>query len=285
MNQMEAIRKNGKKLVFFLPFLILVTMFLLVPLFGMIKKSLTGTDGTLSLENFVQVFSKTVYLTAIKNSLWISVWSTAAGLAVDFILALTLTNAGKTKKDWYLSLLNLTSTFAGLPLTLSFVTILGTSGVFVLISQKIGFSPLAGYDLYSLKGMFPIYLYFQIPTGTLLLIPAFGKVKKEWREAAILMNCGALRFWFRIGIPVLMPAIMGTTGMLFANALTAYTTPYLLVNDSIALLPIKIADMFVGDIKQRPGLGSALSIVLLALMLAVLGITNLVKRKFEKGQN
>ncbi|MCI7796611.1 MAG: hypothetical protein MR528_09970 [Lachnospiraceae bacterium] len=50
---MEAIRKNGKKLVFFLPFLILVTMFLLVPLFGMIKKSLTGTDGTLSLENFV----------------------------------------------------------------------------------------------------------------------------------------------------------------------------------------------------------------------------------------
>lgn len=220
---MEAVRKNGKKLVLFLPFLILVTMFLLVPLFGMIKKSLTGADGTLSMENFVQVFSKTVYLTAIKNSLWISVWSTAAGLAVDFILALTLTNAGKTKKDWYLSLLNLTSTFAGLPLTLSFVT--------------------------------------------------------------ILMNCGALRFWFRIGIPVLMPAIMGTTGMLFANALTAYTTPYLLVNDSIALLPIKIADMFVGDIKQRPGLGSALSIVLLTLMLAVLGITNLVKRKFEKGQN
>ena len=86
-------------------------------------------------------------------------------------------------------------------------------------------------------------------------------------------------------VSLFMPAIMGITGMLFANALTAYTTPYLLVNDSIALLPIKIADMFVGDIKQRPGLGSALSIVLLALMLAVLGITNLVKRKFEKGQN
>ena len=78
---------------------------------------------------------------------------------------------------------------------------------------------------------------------------------------------------------------MGTTGMLFANALTAYTTPYLLTNDSISLLPIKIADMFVGDIKQRPELGSALSIVLLLFMLAVLAITNIIKRKFEKGQS
>lgn len=285
MMKMEYLRKKGKKLCFFLPFLVLVIMFLFVPLASMVKQSFTGAEGGFSLESFQQIFTKPIYLSAIKNSLWISIWSTLLGLIVDFILALTLTNATQKKKHWYLSLLNLTSTFAGLPLTLAFITMLGTSGVFVLISQKIGFSPLAGYNLYSLKGMFPIYLYFQIPMGTLLLIPAFGKVRKEWKEAAILMNCGSLRFWFKIGIPVLMPAIMGTTGMLFANALTAYTTPYLLVNDSISLLPIKIADMFVGDIKQRSELGSALSMVLLMLMLIVLGITNIVKRKFEKGQS
>lgn len=285
MMKMEYLRKKGKKLGFFLPFLLLAILFLFVPLLSMIKQGFTGENGGFSFENFFQIFTKPVHLTAIKNSLWISICSTLLGLVVDFILALTLTNASKKKKDWYLSLLNLTSTFAGLPLTLAFITILGTSGVFVLISQKIGFSPLAGYDLYSLKGMFPIYLYFQIPMGTLLLVPAFGKVRKEWKEAAILMNCGPLRFWFRIGIPVLMPAIMGTTGMLFANALTAYTTPYLLTNDSISLLPIKIADMFVGDIKQRPELGSALSIVLLLFMLAVLALTNIIKRKFEKGQS
>lgn len=281
---MEYLRKNGKKLCFFLPFLLLVLLFLFLPFISMVKQSFTGAEGGFGLENFREIFTKTVYVTAIKNSLWISIYATFFGIIIDFFLALALTSASKRKKEWYLSLLNLTSTFAGLPLTLAFITILGTSGVFVLISKKIGFSPLAGYDLYSLQGMFLIYLYFQIPMGTLLLIPAFGKVRKEWKEAAVLMNCSSVRFWRKIGIPVMMPAIMGTMGMLFANALTAYTTPYLLVNNSIALLPIKITDMFVGDVRQRPGLGSALSLVMLLLIVLVLGITNLVKRKFEKGQ-
>ncbi len=281
---MKYIKKNGKKLCFFLPFLCIATLFLFVPFVNMLRNSVIGSNGSFSLEHFADVFTKTIYLSAIQNSLWISITCTVAGLVVDFLLAMAVVNLSQKKKSWYLSLLDLTSTFAGLPLTFSFITILGTSGVFVLISQLLGFTPLANYDLYSLEGMFFVYLYFQIPMGTLLLIPAFAEIKKEWREAATLMNCGALRFWLRIGVPVMMPSIMGTFGMLFANALTAYTTPYLLINNSIALLPIKIADMFVGDVRQRPGLGSALSIVMLAIILGVLGITNLVKRHFEKGK-
>ena len=251
---------------------------------NMLRNSITGSDGGFSLEHFIEVFTKPIYITAIQNSIWISVLSTVVGLLVDFLLALALVNLTQKKKSWYLSLLDLTSTFAGLPLTFSFITILGTSGVFVLISKNLGFGPLMNYNLYSLEGMFLVYLYFQIPMGTLLLVPAFNEIRKEWREAATLMNCGPVRFWCKIGIPVMMPSIMGTFGMLFANALTAYTTPYLLINNSIALLPIKIADMFVGDVRQRPGLGSALSIVMLALILMVLGITNLIKKYFEKGK-
>ena len=57
----------------------------------------------------------------------------------------------------------------------------------------------------------------------------------------------------------------------------------LLVNNSIALLPIKVVDMFVGDVRQRPGLGSALSLVLLTIVLLEIGLTNLCKKHFEKG--
>ena len=81
----------------------------------------------------------------------------------------------------------------------------------------------------------------------------------------------------------MMPGILGTFNMLFANAIATYATPYLLVNNSIALLPVKIVDMFVGDVKQRPGLGSALSIVMLAIVLIEIGLTNLCKKHFEKG--
>lgn len=281
---MKQKRNKYGKLVYFLPFLFLILLFEFVPFFRMLKLSITGSDGGLGLDNFAQILQKPIYRTAIKNSVGISIYATIAGILVDFLLGLALSSTKNKEKAWYLSLLNLTSTFAGLPLTLAFITILGTSGVFVLIGQNIGFTWLSNYNLYSMNGMLLVYLYFQIPMGTLLLVPSFQKVRKEWRESATLMNCSAIRFWLKIGIPVMMPSIMGTSGMLFASALTAYTTPYLLVNNSIALLPIKIADMFVGDVRQRPELGSALSVVLLAIMLTALLVTNLIKRYFERGQ-
>lgn len=275
-------KKVGGRMAFFLPLAFIILFFECMPLVSMVGKSFQD-NGTFTLENFVQIFQKPIYLTAIKNSLWITMLSTVVGLIIDFFLAMVLSRDTGKKKSLYLSLLNLTSTFSGVPLAIAFITVLGTSGVFVLLGEQIGFTPLSTYNLYSMRGMFIIYVYFQIPMGTLLLLPTFDKVKKEWKEAARLMNAGGVRFWLQIGIPVMMPGILGTFNMLFANAIATYATPYLLVGNSIALLPVKIVDMFVGDVKQRPGLGSALSIVMLAIMLIEIGLTNLCKKHFEKG--
>lgn len=275
-------KKMGGRMAFFLPLAFIILFFECMPLVSMVGKSFLD-KGSFTFENFIQIFEKPIYLTAIKNSLWITMLSTVVGLIIDFFLAMALSRDTGKKKSLYLSLLNLTSTFSGVPLAIAFITVLGTSGVFVLIGEQIGFTPLSTYNLYSMKGMFIIYVYFQIPMGTLLLLPTFDKVKKEWKEAARLMNAGGIRFWLQIGIPVMMPGILGTFNMLFANAIATYATPYLLVSNSIALLPVKIVDMFVGDVKQRPGLGSALSIVMLAIMLIEIGLTNLCKKHFEKG--
>lgn len=277
---MKNWKKTGGRMAFLLPLAFIIVLFECVPLVSMIINSFLD-GGQFTLDNFKQIIEKPIYMVAIKNSLWITILSTIVGLVIDFFLAMALSRETGKKKTWYLSLLNLTSTFSGVPLTIAFITVLGTAGVFVLISQKIGFTPLSSYNLYSMRGMFIIYVYFQIPMGTLLLLPTFEKVKKEWKEAARLMNAGSVRFWLQIGIPVMMPGILGTFNMLFSNAIATYATPYLLVNNSISLLPVKIVDMFVGDVRQRPGLGSSLSIVLLVIVLVEIGLTNLCKKHFE----
>ncbi len=327
--KMKNWKKTGGRMALFLPFAFIIVLFECVPLISMIFKSFID-QGQVTFENFAQIFEKPIYLVAIKNSLWVTMLSATVGLVLDFFLAMALSRDTGKKRTWYLSLLNLTSTFSGVPLTIAFITmlgtagvfvllgqklgfsplssynlysmkgmfiiyvyfqipmgtlllLLGTAGVFVLLGQKLGFSPLSSYNLYSMKGMFIIYVYFQIPMGTLLLLPAFEKVKREWKEAARLMNAGSIRFWFQVGIPVMMPGILGTFNMLFSNAIATYATPYLLVNNSISLLPVKIVDMFVGDVRQRPGMGSALSIILLGIVLLQIGITNMIKKYFEKG--
>ena len=206
-----------------------------------------------------------------------------------FVINLKAFSRGSaTVRKVIVALMIVFSLVAGILLIVAYAASVGSeifiaAGVFVLAAQEIGFAPLANYNLYTMKGMFIVYLYFQIPMGTLLLIPTFEKVRKEWKEAARLMNAGSAQFWLKIGIPVMMPGILGTFNMLFSNAVAAYATPYLLVNNNIPLLPIKVVDMFVGDVRQRPELGSALSITLLAIVLIEIGLTNLCKKHFEKG--
>ena len=76
-----------------------------------------------------------------------------------------------------------------------------------------------------------------------------------------------------------------TFSMLFANALTAYATPYMMISTNYPLLPIKITSMFTGEMAQQQELGSALSITMMLIMLLVIFLCNLVKKIFYKGGN
>lgn len=57
----------------------------------------------------------------------------------------------------------------------------------------------------------------------------------------------------------------------------------MIMGSNATMLPIKIASMFSGDSKQQTELGSALSITMIVIILVVMGITNLVKKKYVKG--
>lgn len=130
-----------------------------------------------------------------------------------------------------------------------------------------------------------IYVYFQIPLSTLLLIPAFEGVQKQWKEACTLLGGTQGLFWRKVGIPVLMPSILSTFSVLFANALAAYATIYALMMDNIALLPVQIAGCFTGEVKIRAGLGGALSVVMMVIMVIMILLTNALSRRFQKGGN
>ena len=284
MNRKIQAKGIGKYAASF-PFFILVIFFLFAPLSNMVWQSFISPEtGSLSVANYIDVFSKPIYQAAMRNSLYLTLLSTVAGLIVSFIAAMAAAEATRGWNSKFLSILNMVSNFAGLPLAFAFIILIGNSGVLIEVLNQFGIHALDDFNLYGKEGLLLVFVYFQIPLGTLVLLPSFQSIRKEWKEAALLMNCSTFRFWRKIGIPIMMPSVMGTVNMLFANALIAYTTPYLLVNNGVPLLPIKITDMFVGDVRQRPELGSALSIVMLLIMLLVLTCTNLVKKLFQKGR-
>ena len=124
---LQQIKRTGSRCLLLVPLGLIVLLFECVPLVSMFVKAFSE-NGHFSLAQFGTIAHQLVYRTAIINSLWVTLLSTAVGLVIDFFLALALYGDHGRKKTLYLSLLNLTSTFSGVPLTIAFITMMGTSG-------------------------------------------------------------------------------------------------------------------------------------------------------------
>ena len=267
-----------------LPFFLLVGLFLFLPLANMLWMSFQAPGGgAITLQNYMEIVTAPIYHAAIRNSMYLSIVSSVVGLIISFLLALAMVTIGNRSRNILSSVLNMVSNFSGLPLAIAFIVGLGSAGVITTLAARLGIVSLAEFDLYSPNGLLLLYVYFQIPLGTLMLIPALQAVRPEWKEAAAVMRASSIQFWGAVGIPVLSASLLDTFAMLFANALTAYATPFMLMTTNYPLLPIKVSSMFTGEMRLQQEMGSALSLVMMIMMLLVIALCNLGKRIFCKG--
>ncbi|ALV21499.1 MAG: ABC transporter permease subunit [Carnobacterium sp.] len=282
---MTVKKTNLTYLLFLLPFMVLIVLFELLPLLSIVINSVSpiGTSG-FTLDHFTSIFASDYYMMSIRNSLMIAVFSSLIGLVVAVLGAYAIHHATPKVKRFFINLINMTSNFQGIQLAFAFIILLGNAGVLVLIGQQMGVDFLANFDVYSSTGILLTFVYFQIPLATLLMYPSFDAIHQEYKEAAMLLNASQFSFWMRVGIPIVLPSIFGTFSVLFSNALAAYATPYALMGNNYALLPIRISAMFTGDVVQQVELGSALSVILLLLMSVMTVIsTNLLKKMRKEG--
>lgn len=275
-------KKRYVFLLALLPFIVIVVMYEITPLIMLIVDSFhldKKPDVVFSLENYRKIFSTLSYIKAIDNSIKITLISTFFGIVIAFLGAKAAHNSHGFFRNGFITVLNMTSNFAGVPLAFAYMIILGNAGVLKQIANIYGWEALQSFDLYTSTGLTIMYIYFQIPLATLLLIPAFNGIRQEWNEANMLLGGENIHFWSRVGIPVLLPSLFSTISVLFANALCAYATAYALLMNNFSLLPVNISASFVGDIKTKPKLGAALSVVMMGILCIVILINNYITKK------
>lgn len=267
-----------------LPFAFVVVFYELIPLLQLAVQSFLKKTSGVTLDNYIRIFTTPLYQAAIWNSVRISLISALCGLAVAFLAANAYYGVGARAQRRFTMVLNMTSNFSGVPLAFAFMVLMGNTGVLTLAGKALSIPFLANFNLYSGDGLTLIYIYFQIPLATLLLLPSFVGLRKEWREAAAILHANTLQYWLRIGIPNLLPGLLGTLSVLFANALAAYATAYALILSNYALLALQISSKFKGDVKIDKQMGGALAVVLIILMVLCTVANNYLTKRNAKGR-
>ena len=268
-------RLNGFYLTTMGVFLAFVAAFMAIPLVSLIGTSLSMPKvGGFTFSNYLTVFTSKLYQLSFINSIMLSFQSSFYGIVIALICSYALTRfASEKTQNNLLVIVNMTSNFAGMPLAFALTLMLGNTGMFIILLKQMGIDITGSFSIYSVQGLVIAYTYFQVPLGVMLLYPIYRGVREDWKEAASILGASTPQFWFRIGIPTIMPSVLSTFTLLFANAMGAYATAYYLVSSSYNLVTIRIGALISGDLRTKPEIGSALAVTL-ALVLIVIMLLN-----------
>ncbi len=245
-----------------LPFAIFILLFLIMPTMKIVLGAFQTPDGSFTLQNLADLFTPSI-LSAYWISIKISVSSAALGCLIGFGVATAVVLGGLPQKirSPLLTFSGVASQFAGVPLAFAFIATLGPVGlVTVFLKTQLGLDlRLMGFNILSFWGLTITYLFFQIPLMILIITPALDGLKREWREAAEILGASGFQYWRMVAFPILLPSILGTFSLLFANAFGAVATAIALTGSSLNIVPILLFAQIRGDVLGNPNLGYALA--------------------------
>jgi len=270
------------------PFLLFCLLFEVLPAIIIIQGSFTENNtGKFTLNNFQRMLSLPSNVHAFGTSLSISIVTAliggvVGGIAAYGVYALRIS----WLRNFLIGFSSIAANFAGVPLAFAFVATLGVTGFVTVAIHNLFHVDLygVGFSLYQFWGLVIVYVYFQLPLMILVTLPALNALRPEWHEAATNLGASNFTYWRRVALPILLPSLIAATMLLFANAFGAYATAVALAQDSINLVPILISYVVNGNVTVDFGLGNALAVGMIVLLLIALSLYTAMLRRVNVWQ-
>ncbi len=259
------------------PFFIFAVAFLLLPAGAILTGAFRNKTGDFTLDNISTLLERQ-FLSSYWQSIKLSLVTAALGGVLGLLIAYAAIREGTPRffRPLLTTFSGVAANFAGIPLAFAFIATLGTIGIVTaFLRDQLGFDLYGhGFSLFTFTGVALAYLYFQIPLMILVIAPAIDGLRTEWREAATGLGASSAQYWRHIGLPVLLPSLLGAFILLFGNAFSAYATAFALTagGAGVNLVPITIGTVVSGNVLDNPHLGQALALgmfVVLAAMMAI----------------
>lgn len=246
--------------------LVFFCIFLIFPLFGILKQSVVDVEaGGLSLKHFQRFFSQQYYSQTIFNSIKVTVAITFCTLliGVPFAYFYSFYRLKGAKFLFVVSILCVMSApFIG---AYSWILLLGRSGV---ITQF--FKNVIGIQIGSIYGFNGILLVQSLKLFPLVFIymnGAFKNIDRSLLEASTNLGCVGVNRFFKVILNLSMPTLLAASLIVFMRAFADFGTP-LLIGEGYRTFPVEIYNQYLGEVGTDYNFAAAIS-VLAIIMTAI----------------
>lgn len=264
------------------PFVLFVALFLFLPTLLAVGSGFFSADG-FSLAGLATLITPAT-LSAFGASVWLSALTAVLGALIGAVLcwALAALPEHGVLRRVTNSASSVLAQFGGVMLAFAFIATVGIQGVLtVTLRDALGIDIYAdGVWLYQLPGLVLPYLYFQVPLMVITFLPAVSALRPGWAEAVATLGGSSFSYWWRIGLPVLTPAFLGSLLLLFANAFSSYATAAALISQGSQIVPLQIRAALIGETggSQASTAGVLALGMVLVMAVVMLGYSRLMAR-------
>jgi putrescine transport system permease protein len=239
--------------------------------------------AALSFENYVSLFSDTLYVASYLRSLQIAAFATLLILFIGYPIAHGIARAPRRAQSILVMLVMLPFLTAFLIRIYAWISILQPEGLLngVLIALGLVREPVE--LLASDTAIYIGIVYSYLPFMVLPLYAALEKMDETLLEAAADLGCPRWKAFWLITVPLSLPGIIAGVMLCFIPIVGEFVIPDLLGGSDAMMIGQTLWNEFF--VNRDWPVASALAVVLLGLLLVpILLHQHLQMRELEKGR-
>ena len=219
--------------------LTLASLCALIPIIYMVSTSLksiseilTAQQATLfpkevTLEGYVNVWTKYPFFTYIKNSFFVVIISTLVSVLFSTLAGYGFSRFNFRGRSALLMFILITQMFPSVMLYVPYYKLLSLCG---LSNTR--------------TGLILVYVGSVIPFCSWMMYGYFNSISQELDEAAMIDGCGRIRTFYQIVLPLTLPGLISTIIYAFIQNWNEYMFAMIFTNsDSLRTLPVAIGQM------------------------------------------
>ncbi len=256
----------GAKLVA-CPYYLWAAIFIVVPVLMVVYYAFTNESGSFTFDN---IFALKDYGHTFLISIVYSLIATAVCLIIAYPFAYVMSRKGSASQRIMMMLVMLPMWMNLLIRTYSWMNILERNGIINNLLEMVGLGPvkLIGTPAAVIFGM----IYNYLPYMILPIYTVMSKIDKSLLESAEDLGSNAFSKLRRVILPLSIPGVVSGITMVFVPCVSTFYISQKLggIND------VLVGDMIEQEIiyKNNYSLGSALSLVLMILVLVSMAVLN-----------
>jgi putative spermidine/putrescine transport system permease protein len=266
------------------PALLLFVLFFILP-FGImsVMSFLTGNpinapDVTLTTRHYVRFFNDDLYTEALWATLRIGFLTALAALLIGYPLAHWMARMHSRVGHALLLIAVIAPMLTGIVVrTFAWMTLLQDKGVINTTLIALGWTDRPLKLMYNEFGTIVALVHIYVPFMVLTLTGVIGRIDERLEQAARNLGASRLRAFLEVTLPLSLPGIVAGSLLVFALAISAYVTPFLMGGTEVLTLPMLIYQQVSSSFNLN--FAGALGVVLLAVsLLVVIGYNQVLAR-------